>query len=67
MNTMRYMVGESIFELPTSCSQGKRADQTAPLPERKSAAILVPHAWSGKPACRNRRDVGLDFPTPPAL
>ena len=27
------MVGESRFELPTSCSQGRRANQAALLPD----------------------------------
>ena len=31
-------IGESGFEPPTSCSQGRRANQAAPLPEKKSLA-----------------------------
>jgi hypothetical protein len=31
--TKKRMVGESRFELPTSCSQGRRANQAALLPD----------------------------------
>ena len=30
---LKNMVGESRFELPTSCSQGRRANQAALLPD----------------------------------
>jgi hypothetical protein len=32
-NIVKKMVGESRFELPTSCAQGRRANQAALLPE----------------------------------
>ena len=32
--TAEAAIGESGFEPPTSCSQGRRANQAAPLPEK---------------------------------
>ena len=40
--TEKNMVGESRFELPTSCSQGRRANQAALLPESNSRTF-IPH------------------------
>ena len=34
-------IGESGFEPPTSCSQGRRANQAAPLPEKNNPLLEV--------------------------
>ena len=39
-------IGESGFEPPTSCSQGRRASRDAPLPVPFSNGILTPAPWT---------------------